>query len=144
MSSNPFSGAVTTAAATDAVILSLSSSASESSELDLSESMAATAAFSVDNKRFLILLAFFFLTVVFIMACGKCKGDLRAAAATAAAAATLVATTVPTMVDCIDASEGERETVRDTAPPGTLSMDAPLLPCPSDEDDGIKGGGGPR
>ena len=42
--------AAAAAGAADAVVLSSSSPPSESSELDLSESMAATAAFSVESK----------------------------------------------------------------------------------------------
>jgi len=84
-------------------------SASESSELDFSDSMAATAAFSVDSRRFLILVdPPFFLTV---MVLGK-----SAVAAMGGGGAVAVAAALS---DCREASEGDRDTVRETASPST-------------------------
>ena len=48
------------------------------------------------------------------------------------------------MVDCMEASEGDRDTVRETAPPLSTMEDPPLaLAFPSDDDEGNNGGGGP-
>ena len=105
-------------------------SASESSELDFSESMAATAAFSVDKRRFLVLVDAFFLTVMVL-------GKRAVAVMRGGGGAVMV---VIALSDCREASEGDRETVRETASPSTGTA-AAAASC--DDDEAMGGGPAP-